>query len=69
MMHSGPVMKTENAVYFCAVEVLDLLFILQTQKHVRVYDLAKQELVKKLYSNSKWISSIAIHPGNSITFL
>ena len=40
-------------------------FTLQTQKVVRVYDLAKQELVKKLYSNSKWISSIAIHPGNS----
>jgi WD40 repeat protein len=41
------------------------VFALQTQKVVRVYDLAKQELVKKLHSNSKWISSIAIHPGNS----
>jgi ribosome biogenesis protein ERB1 len=52
-------------VYFCTVQVQELLFILQTQKNVRIYDLAKQELVKKLHSNSKWISSIAIHPGNS----
>ena len=34
-----------------------------TQRHVRVYNLAKQELAKKLMTGSKWISSLAIHPG------
>ena len=38
-------------------------FIFQTQKNVRVYDLVKQEIVKKLLSNSQWISTMAIHPG------
>ncbi|KAJ8883449.1 hypothetical protein PR048_015292 [Dryococelus australis] len=39
------------------------IFFVATQKHVRVYDLVKQEMIKKLMSNSKWISSIAVHPG------
>ncbi|XP_017879423.1 ribosome biogenesis protein BOP1 homolog [Ceratina calcarata] len=34
-----------------------------TQRHVRIYDLVKQEMVKKLLSNSQWISTMAIHPG------
>ena len=33
-----------------------------TQRHVRLYNLAKQELAKKLMTGAKWISSIAIHP-------
>lgn len=35
---------------------------LQTQKNIRIYDLVKQELLKKLITNSKWISGMAIHP-------
>jgi len=38
-----------------------LLFV-ATQQAVKVYDLMKQQLVKKLFSNAKWISSLAIHP-------
>jgi len=34
-----------------------------TQRHVRIYDLVKQEMTRKLQSGAKWISSIAIHPG------
>ncbi|XP_031828443.1 ribosome biogenesis protein BOP1 homolog [Nomia melanderi] len=34
-----------------------------TQRNVRIYDLVKQEMIKKLLSNSQWISSMAIHPG------
>lgn len=34
----------------------------QTQTYVKVYNLAKQELAKKLQSGVKWISSIDIHP-------
>lgn len=38
-------------------------YLLQTQRHVRVYNLLKQELAKKLMTGAKWISSIAVHPG------
>lgn len=41
-------------------------FFLQTQRHVRVYNLLKQELAKKLMTGAKWISSIAVHPGISL---
>nr|NVI69874.1 putative ribosome biogenesis protein BOP1 homolog [Cucujiformia] len=34
-----------------------------TQRHVRIYDLVKQTLMKKLLTNSKWISTMAIHPA------
>ncbi|XP_018330072.1 ribosome biogenesis protein BOP1 homolog [Agrilus planipennis] len=34
-----------------------------TQRHVRIYDLVKQAMVKKLMSNSHWISFMAVHPG------
>lgn len=37
--------------------------IFQTQKNIRIYDLVKQELFKKLMSYAKWISSMAIHPS------
>ena len=30
---------------------------------VKVYDLARQLLSKKLHAGVKWISSIDIHPG------
>ncbi|XP_027766039.1 ribosome biogenesis protein bop1-like, partial [Empidonax traillii] len=38
-------------------------FFVATQRCVRVYNLLKQELTKKLMSNCKWVSSMAIHPG------
>lgn len=34
-----------------------------TQNFVRIYNLVKQELIKKLQSGVKWISSMDIHPG------
>lgn len=34
-----------------------------TQRHVRVYDLMEQTLVKKLVSNSQWIATMDVHPG------
>lgn len=38
-------------------------FFVATQRSVRIYNLVKQEMTKKLQANSKWISSIAVHPG------
>ncbi|XP_013404052.1 ribosome biogenesis protein bop1-B [Lingula anatina] len=34
-----------------------------TQRYVRVYNLTKQELTKKLMTNCRWVSSMAVHPG------
>ena len=39
------------------------MFFVSTKKFVRVYDLQKAELVKKLESGLREISSISIHPG------
>lgn len=39
------------------------IFFVATQKFVRVYDLVKQSVMKKLFSNAKWISTMAIHPA------
>ncbi|XP_076373402.1 ribosome biogenesis protein bop1 isoform X2 [Tachypleus tridentatus] len=42
-------------------------FFVATQQYVRVYNLLKQEISKKLLTNCKWVSSIAIHPkGDNI---
>lgn len=37
--------------------------MLQTQRAVRMYDLAKQELVRKLLAGVQCISSMAVHPA------
>lgn len=58
-----PFSKSKGLVQCVLFHPIRPFFFVATQKVVRVYDLAKQEMVKKLYSNSKWISSIAIHPG------
>lgn len=47
----------------CKLTKSILKYYLQTQRHVRIYNLAKQEIVKKLMTGAKWISSLAIHPG------
>merc|ERR1719464_2528797 len=57
-----PFSKAKGLVQ-CALfhPVRPYLFI-ATQRHVRVYNLSKLELSKKLQTGAKWISSIAIHP-------
>ncbi|XP_065191729.1 ribosome biogenesis protein bop1-like [Sycon ciliatum] len=37
-------------------------FFLATQRSIRVYNLQKNELKKKLTPGAKWISSLAVHP-------
>lgn len=39
------------------------LFIVATQRNIRIYDLMKQEMAKKLITSSKWIADVAVHPG------
>ena len=37
--------------------------LVATQRYVRIYDLAAQQLIKTLLTGLKWISSMDIHPG------
>ncbi|KAJ4717395.1 Ribosome biogenesis protein BOP1-like [Melia azedarach] len=39
------------------------VFFISTKKNIRVYDLLKQKLIKKLETGLKEVSSIAIHPA------
>lgn len=39
------------------------VFFISTKKNIRVYDLLKQKLIKKLETGVREVSSIAIHPG------
>ncbi|KAL5467099.1 hypothetical protein EMCRGX_G031281 [Ephydatia muelleri] len=57
-----PFSKLKGAVQAVAFHPSKPIFFVATQTTVRVYDLAKRELVKKLMTGVKWISSIDIHP-------
>ena len=39
------------------------IIFVASQRHVRVYNLSKHELIKKLTPGAKWISSMSIHPN------
>lgn len=52
-----------TCLFFFIRFIILLIFQFQTQKNVRIYDLVKQELFKKLQTYAQWISSMAIHSG------
>uniref|UniRef100_A0A914XED7 Ribosome biogenesis protein BOP1 homolog n=1 Tax=Plectus sambesii TaxID=2011161 RepID=A0A914XED7_9BILA len=58
----APFQKNKGSVQTVAFHQTRPLLFVATQKHVRVYNLATLQLAKKLLSNIRWISSIAIHP-------
>ena len=58
-----PFSKAKGQVQCVLFHPIRPMLFVATQRHVRVYDLVKQELTKKLMSGAKWISSMAIHPG------
>ena len=58
----NPFSKAKGTVQAIAFHPTEPHFFVATQRFVRVYDLVKQELIKKLISGVKWISSIDIHP-------
>ncbi|XP_052060080.1 ribosome biogenesis protein bop1-like [Mytilus californianus] len=49
-----------QCVYFHPVR--PFLFV-ATQRYIRVYNLLKQELTKKLMTSCRWVSSMSIHSG------
>ena len=65
----SPFTKSKGRVESVAFHPSKPLFFVATQRHVRVYHLLRQELVKKLVPSVKWISSIAVHPGGDNVIL
>ena len=57
-----PLNKTKGLVQCVAFHPVRPYLLIATQRHVRVYNLSKLELTKKLQTGAKWISSLAIHP-------
>jgi len=58
-----PFSKTKGLVQSVLFHPIRPMLFVVTMRHVRIYDLVKQELTKKLTSGAKHLSSIAIHPG------
>uniref|UniRef100_A0A8C6TZS7 Ribosome biogenesis protein BOP1 n=1 Tax=Neogobius melanostomus TaxID=47308 RepID=A0A8C6TZS7_9GOBI len=59
----NPFSKNKGLVQSVAFHPIRPYFLLATQRSVRIYNLLKQELSKKLQGNAKWISSLAVHPA------
>ncbi|XP_073338365.1 ribosome biogenesis protein bop1 isoform X2 [Pagrus major] len=59
----NPFRKNKGLVQCVSFHPVRPYFFVATQRSVRIYNLVKQEMTKKLQANSKWISSIAVHPG------
>uniref|UniRef100_A0A182MQ54 Ribosome biogenesis protein BOP1 homolog n=2 Tax=Anopheles culicifacies TaxID=139723 RepID=A0A182MQ54_9DIPT len=57
-----PFSKSKGLVQSVLFHPVKPCIFVATQRHVRVYDLVKQVMLKKLYPGCKWISSMAIHP-------
>ncbi|KYM98037.1 PREDICTED: ribosome biogenesis protein BOP1 homolog [Cyphomyrmex costatus] len=58
-----PFNKSKGLIQCVLFHPIKPYLFVATQKNVRVYDLVQQIMVKKLLSNSQWISSMDIHPG------
>ncbi|XP_069478001.1 ribosome biogenesis protein BOP1 [Ambystoma mexicanum] len=59
----NPFRKSKGLVQCVLFHPIRPFFFVATQRYIRVYNLLKQELTKKLLTNCKWVSSMAIHPG------
>ncbi|XP_039976835.1 ribosome biogenesis protein bop1 [Xiphias gladius] len=59
----NPFRRNKGLVQCVSFHPIRPYFFVATQRSVRIYNLVKQEMTKKLQANSKWISSMAIHPG------
>ena len=57
-----PFSKSKGMVQCVLFHPIRPYLFVATQRHVRIYNLSKQELSKKLQTGAKWISSMAVHP-------
>ncbi|XP_061520605.1 ribosome biogenesis protein bop1 [Phycodurus eques] len=59
----NPFRRNKGLVQSVSFHPVRPYFFVATQRFIRIYNLVKQEMTKKLQANSKWISSMAVHPG------
>lgn len=59
----NPFSRSKGSVQAVTFHPSRPFFFVATQRYVRIYNLQKQQLAKKLTPGVKWISSIAVHPG------
>jgi len=58
-----PFRKLKGLAQFVQFHPSKPVFFVATQRMIRSYDLAKQELLKILQPGARWISSFDVHPG------
>ncbi|KAL3859579.1 hypothetical protein ACJMK2_009795 [Sinanodonta woodiana] len=58
----NPFSKSKGLVQCVRFHPVRPFLFVASQRYVRVYNLLKQELSKKLMTNCQWVSSIAVHP-------
>jgi len=58
-----PFRKLKGLAQFVQFHPSKPIFFVATQRLIRSYDLAKQELLKILQPGARWISSFDVHPG------
>lgn len=63
----NPFSRNKGLVQCISFHPIRPYFFVATQRSIRIYNLVKQEMTKKLQTNSKWISSMAVHPGGNRT--
>uniref|UniRef100_A0A672Z7J9 Ribosome biogenesis protein BOP1 n=2 Tax=Sphaeramia orbicularis TaxID=375764 RepID=A0A672Z7J9_9TELE len=57
----NPFRKNKGLVQCVSFHPIRPYFFVATQRCIRIYNLVKQEMTKKLQANSKWISSMDVH--------
>ncbi|KAJ2673526.1 Ribosome biogenesis protein erb1 [Coemansia sp. RSA 1085] len=57
-----PFRKLKGAVQSVCFHPTRPWFLVATQRYVRIYNLAQQQLIKTLQPGAKWISSLDVHP-------
>ncbi|KAL6256541.1 hypothetical protein P5V15_012651 [Pogonomyrmex californicus] len=58
-----PFNKSKGLIQCVLFHPIKPYLFVATQRNVRIYDLVQQIMIKKLLSNSQWISTMDIHPG------
>jgi len=59
----NPFSKSKGIIETVSFHPTKPFFFVATQRFIRIYNLVKQQLSKKLQPTVKWISAIAIHPS------
>lgn len=59
----SPFKKSKGLVQTVMFHPTKPFFFVASKRNIRIYDLTKQKLMKKLTSPAKWISSMVIHPS------